>query len=98
MKPALYDTEYNKGNMPDKYQECTLAVDYKGPRYCAEMLTGVFIGNPAKARVLDIAAGTGKRLVVLLGAAIYNKDDDHIINNNDNSYNNNSSSKDVDHF
>ncbi|KAK3755333.1 hypothetical protein RRG08_026063 [Elysia crispata] len=51
--------EYNKGNMPDKYQECTLAVDYKGPRYCAEMLTGVFIGNPAKARVLDIAAGTG---------------------------------------
>ncbi|GFR76808.1 demethylmenaquinone methyltransferase [Elysia marginata] len=61
--PGLgYDScvqEYNKGHMPGKYHESTLAVRYIGPRYCAEMLSGVYAGNPAEARVLDLAAGTG---------------------------------------
>ncbi|GFO14254.1 Williams-Beuren syndrome chromosomal region 27 protein-like [Plakobranchus ocellatus] len=61
-KPGLgYNTcveEYNKINGPGSYENSIVSLNYVGPRYCAQMLSGVMNDIP-NASVLDIAAGTG---------------------------------------
>ncbi|GFO11154.1 Williams-Beuren syndrome chromosomal region 27 protein-like [Plakobranchus ocellatus] len=73
-KPGLgYDkcvAEYNK--VVGSYTNSATAVSYRGPRYCAQMLSGL-IEDITNAQVLDIAAGTG-----LVGQELRKKGFTHI--------------------
>ncbi|GFO11156.1 Williams-Beuren syndrome chromosomal region 27 protein-like [Plakobranchus ocellatus] len=62
--------EYNKAVIG--YKNCAVAVSYRGPRYCAQMLSGI-MEDRTNARVLDIAAGTG-----LVGQELRKKGFTHI--------------------
>ncbi|RUS84960.1 hypothetical protein EGW08_007271 [Elysia chlorotica] len=57
--------EYGRSTAPNMYNECALALEYKGPRYCADMLAAL-ISDKENALVLDVAAGTG-----LVGQQMY---------------------------
>ncbi|XP_059140637.1 methyltransferase-like protein 27 [Physella acuta] len=50
--------EYEDGEKVKVYEELSLRLNYSGPLYCADLLSGL-IQDRAKALVLDVAAGTG---------------------------------------
>ncbi|XP_059177072.1 methyltransferase-like protein 27, partial [Physella acuta] len=50
-----YDVTDNAG----LYDEASKCLCYKGPRYCADMVAGLFSVNKDHVTILDVAAGTG---------------------------------------
>ena len=53
-----YTSDYGRSTAPTMYDECAVALEYKGPRYCADMLAAL-LTDKSTALVLDVAAGTG---------------------------------------
>ncbi|GFO16988.1 Williams-Beuren syndrome chromosomal region 27 protein [Plakobranchus ocellatus] len=60
-------SEYDKESIVKKYNDSAIALNYEVPKFIANMLAGL-ITDMEKAKVLDLAAGTG-----LVGEALYKR-------------------------